>query len=229
MHRREESLVLERKSLRLGLGCCAILLILGFVSIIILEPDALLEAAISFGLLLIVAVGSLLHDGSPKRNLVITPAGLFFSEGIYFYDQVEVKWDEINAVKFEALAQRKTRNQTNVIRISKKGETKSYRIHYSHLGGRHVQGHVSLFTAKRAIELIEKLRNMDSKDERLKMIKASKGMTTQRYRHTRALIPFHDRVFLTCGVCEGMMVYDKQKPKGDYCCHCCGSEELSEG
>jgi hypothetical protein len=227
MHVRGESLVLERKSLQLGLGCGVVLLILGFVTIIIIEPESLLVASIPFGLLLMIVLGSLLHDASPKRNLVITPAGLLFSEGIYFYDQIEVKWDEINAVQFGALGQQ-TRNKTNIIRISKKGESKPYRINYSHLGGRHVQGHIALFTAKRAIELIENLRSMDSKEERLKKIKASKGMSTQRYRHNCAQIPFSDRVTLTCRVCEGMMIYDKQKPKEQNRCPCCGSEELSE-
>jgi hypothetical protein len=71
---------------------------------------------------------------------------------------------------------------------------------------------------------------MDSKEERLKKIKASKGMgmSTQRYRNNCAQIAFTDRVTLTCRVCEGMIIYDNQKPKEQNRCPCCGSEELSE-
>ena len=231
MHPKKESLILERKSLRLALGCCLVILPLGYLTLVLLEPDAWLGMSVLFGLLLMGVVVTLLHDASPKRNLIITPAGLFFSEGIYFYDQVEVKWDEINAVKFKALRYRTdhTTNRTEVIEISKIGETKPYRIKYSHLGGRQVQGHVSFFTAKRAIELIENLRNLDSEEERLEVIKASKGMSMPRYKHSRALIPFQDRLVLTCGSCESMLVYDKRKPNSERRCPSCGSEELSKG
>ena len=83
--------------------------------------------------------------------------------------------------------------------------------------------------AKRAIELIENLRNLDSEEERLEVIKASKGMSMPRYKHSRALIPFQDRLVLTCGSCESMLVYDKRKPNSEHRCPSCGSEELSKG
>ena len=229
MHREEDCLVLERRTLRLALGCCIILLIFVFVFTSIIEPEALLSAGILFGFFLIMLVGTLLHDASPKRNLVITPTGLTFSKGILFYQEVEIKWNELNEVKWRAIASGETSPQTNIILVSKKGETKPYKIKYSHLGGRHVKGHIALFTAKRAIELIENLRDTESQQERVEMIKASKGMTTQRYKHSLVTIPLHHRVVLKCKVCESLSVYDKQKPKGEYRCPGCGSEEISEG
>ncbi len=105
----------------------------------------------------------------------------------------------------------------------------SYQIKYSHLGGRHVKEHIALFTAKRAIGLIENLRDTKSQKERVEMIKASKGMTTRRYKHNLVTVPLHDRISLTCKVCESLSVYDKQKPKSEYRCPGCGSEEISEG
>jgi len=231
MNREEESLILERRSLRHAAGCVVILLILGLVLTFIIEMEGSMELGILLGFFLISVVGTLVHEASPKRNLVITPTGLIFSKGIFWYDQVEINWDELNEVKLRIsfTRRRNIRRRTTFILISKKGETKPYGIRYSHLGGRHVKGHIALFTAKRAIELIENLRDTESQQERVEMIKASKGMTTQRYKHSLVTIPLHHRVVLKCKVCESLSVYDKQKPKGEYRCPGCGSEEISEG
>ena len=227
MNREEESLILERRSLRHASGCVVILLILGLVLTFIIEMEGSMELGIMLGFFLISVVGTLVLDASPKRNMVITPTGLIFSKGIFWYDQVEMNWDELNEVKLR-ISFTKGRRKTFIL-ISKKGETKPYGIRYSHSGGRHVKGHITLFTAKRAIELIENLRGTESQKERVEMIKACRGMTTQRYKHSLVTIPLHHRVVLKCKICESLSVYDKQKPKGEYRCPGCGSEEISEG
>lgn len=118
--------------------------------------------------------------------------------------------------------------ETDVLYLSKKGsdETeKPCQVNFSRWGGRFVKGHMGFYTGRRAIELIIKLRDAASEEERMETIKNSKGITI--IEHKRRKVPYRNRKLLLCKDCGINSVYDTRIPQGSRKCPSCGSNNLS--
>ena len=82
------------------------------------------------------------------------------------------------------------------------------------------------FTAKRAVELIEKLRDANSEEERIKILKDTYlGKSSEEVKARARNIPWKQRIFRYCPVCELDFIVDGRKEKTEQRCHSCGSNE----
>jgi hypothetical protein len=119
--------------------------------------------------------------------------------------------------------------ETDVLHLTKKGKDgteKHYRMDFSQWGGRFVKGHVGFYTAQRAIELIKNLLEAASEEERVEIIKNSKGVPTLEHKRRMRMVPFGNRKVLLCEVCTINSVYDDRIPEDERECPSCGSRPI---
>jgi len=220
-------LVLERRAARYLSGCMLFLAFVTFLIFFMFHP----EAAVAFGIFLSVPIVALLftmwYDFSGKRNIVITPTGILFGAGIYRYRSIKIEWEKLDLAFPTTLSSGQEMPDTGTLNLREKSADdsgKQYRIKFSHLGGRQVEGHMGFYDKGRAIGLIRNLRDAASPEERAEMIEAAKGMPVTRYKMIAGQIPFASRLVLPCPACAVNLVYDKKKEISEQPCPSCGGE-----
>ena len=83
------------------------------------------------------------------------------------------------------------------------------------------------FTAERAVELIEELRDAGSEKARIQILKDNnKGKNPKEVRKRLRNIPWKHRLVRCCPPCKEMFVVDGRKEKSEQRCHSCGSNEI---
>jgi len=232
----ETKIILEKRLARMMNGCGLIVAPIGLVVIVFVEPQAFFVAGMCIAIPYLVLLGKHFSDRSDKGNIVITPTEIRLGKSCCANGPSTISWNELGEVQSATNTSRITSSsggvmvtQTDVLYLSKKGsdETeKPYQVNFSRWGGRYVKGHVGFYTGKRAIELIIKLRDATSEEERMEIIKNSKGRTL--IEHKRRKVPFRNRKPILCKGCGINSVYDTRIPKHALKCPSCGSNKLSD-
>ena len=85
------------------------------------------------------------------------------------------------------------------------------------------------FTAERAVELIEKLRDADSEKARIQILKDNnKGKNPEELKKRLRNVPWKHRLVRYCPTCKVIFVVDGRKEQSEQKCHSCGSNEIYE-
>ena len=232
----EPTIILEKRLARWMNGCGLIVAPIGLIVIGFADPQAFFVAGMCIAIPYLVLLGKHFSDRSDKGNIVITPTEIRLGKSCGANGPSTISWNELGEVQSATNTSRITSSsggvmvvQTDVLYLSKKGsdETeKPYQVNFSRWGGRYVKGHVGFYTGKRAIELIIKLRDATSEEERMEIIKNSKGRTL--IEHKRRKVPFRNRKPILCKGCGINSVYDTRIPKHALKCPSCGSNKLSD-
>jgi len=181
MNPSEPEITLERRYGRNALGCGMVLIIIVFFVCMAIDPSIFFELLIFFGILFVLALLSFLSISSGKNNIILTVNGLSFREGVWFKRrQMEISWSDIGEVKF---LKKTSRSDSGVeseyfqLHLKEKNpneEVKLHRIEYCGGFGRQVINSATTFTAERAVELIEKLRDAGSEKGRIQILRDNK-------------------------------------------------------
>ena len=232
----ETKIILEKRLARWMNGCGLIVAPIGLIVIGFGEPQAFFVAGICLAIPYLVLLGKHFSDRSDKGNIVITPTEIRLGKSCGANGPSTISWNELGDVQSATNTSRIPSSsggdmvtETDVLYLSKKGsdETeKPYQVNFSRWGGRFVKGHVGFYNGKRAIELIIKLRDAASEEERIEIIKNSKGRTL--IEHKRRKVPFRNRKPILCKGCGINSVYDTRIPKHALKCPSCGSNKLSD-
>ena len=232
----EPTIILEKRLARWMNGCGLIVAPIGLIVIGFADPQAFFVAGMCIAIPYLVLLGKHFSDRSDKGNIVITPTEIRLGKSCGANGPSTISWNELGEVQSATNSSRIPSSsggdmvtETDVLYLSKKGsdETeKPYQVNFSRWGGRYVKGHVGFYTGKRAIELIIKLRDATSEEERMEIIKNSKGRTL--IEHKRRKVPFRNRKPILCKGCGINSVYDTRIPKHALKCPSCGSNKLSD-
>ena len=232
----EPTIILEKRLARWMNGCGLIVAPIGLIVIGFVDPQSFFVAGISLAIPYLVLLGKHFSDRSDKGNIVITPTEIRFGKCWGANGPGTISWNELGDVQSATNTSRIPSSsggdmvtETDVLYLSKKGsdETeKPYQVNFSRWGGRYVKGHVGFYNGKRAIELIIKLRDATSEEERMEIIKNGKGRTL--IEHKRRKVPFRNRKVILCKGCGINSVYDTRIPKHALKCPSCGSNKLSD-
>ena len=232
----ETKIILEKRLARWMNGCGLIVAPIGLIVIGFVEPQAFFVAGICLAIPYLVLLGKHFSDRSDKGNIVITPTEIRLGKSCCANGPGTISWNELGDVQSATNTSRIPSSsggdmvtETDVLYLSKKGsdETeKPYQVNFSRWGGRFVKGHVGFYNGKRAIELIIKLRDATSEEERMEIIKNGKGRTL--IEHKRRKIPFRNRKPILCKGCGINSVYDTRIPKHALKCPSCWSNKLSD-
>ena len=232
----EHTIILEKRLARWVNGCGLIVVPIGLIVIGFADPQAFFVAGIYFAIPYLFLIGKHFSDRSDKGNIVITPTEIRLGKSCGANGPSTISWNELGDVQSATNSSRIPSSsggdmvtETGVLYLSKKGsdETeKPYQVNFSRWGGRFVKGHVGFYNGKRAIELIIKLRDAASEEERIEIIKNGKGRT--RIEHKRRKIPFRNRKTMLCKVCVVYSVYDTRIQKFARECPSCGSNKVSD-
>ena len=230
----EPTIILEKRLARWMNGCGLIVAPIGLIVIGFVDPQSFFVAGISLAIPYLLLLGKHFSDRSDKGNIVITPTEIRFGKSCGANGPGTISWNELgdvqsatNSSTIPSSSGGDMVTETGVLYLSKKGsdETeKPYQVNFSRWGGRFVKGHMGFYNGKRAIELIIKLRDAASEEERIEIIKNGKGRT--RIEHKRRKIPFRNRKTMLCKVCVIYSVYDTRIPKFARKCPSCGSNKL---
>lgn len=241
-------IVLERRAGRQLMGCLAAVVIFGCLVCLAIQPDAVVEILGFFGIMLALVLFSKRHDHSKKRNIILTPQGIQFSEGGEFasivdifksekyYNPASIPWNELGEVKhLKKVSRNRTDNGSiesvyNILELKKTGNlshTNPSTIYYCNDLGRQVLNSQTSFTAERAVALIEKLRDADSGEERIQILKntyvgKSPGEIKRQIRNT----PWKQRLTRYCPACKLTIFVDGRKEQSEQRCHSCGGNEI---
>ena len=241
-------IILERRAGRQLMGCLAAVVIFGCLVCLAIQPDAVVEILGFFGIMLALVLFSKRHDHSKKRNIILTPQGIQFSEGGEFasivdifqsekyYNPASIPWNELGEVKhLKKVSRNRTDNGTiesvyNSLELKKQGDlshTNPSTIYYCNDLGRQVLNSQTSFTAERAVALIEKLRDADSGEERIQILKntyvgKSPGEIKRQIRNT----PWKQRLTRYCPACKLTIFVDGRKEQSEQRCHSCGGNEI---
>jgi len=232
----EPTIILEKRLARWMNGCGLIVAPIGLIVIAFVDPQAFFIAGMCIAIPYLVLLGKHFSDRSDKGNIVITPTEIRLGKSCGTNGPGTISWNELGEVQSATNTSRIPSSsggdmvtETDVLYLSKKGsdETeKPYQVNFSRWGGRFVKGHVGFYNGKRAIELIIKLRDAASEEERIEIIKNGKGRTL--IEHKRRKIPFRNRKTMLCKVCVVYSVYDTRIPKFARECPSCGSNKVSD-
>jgi len=242
-------IVLERRAGRQLMGCLAAIVIFGCLVCIAIQPDAVVEILGFFGIMLALVLFSKRHDHSKKRNIILTPQGIQFSEGGEFastadifksekyYNPASIPWNELGEVKhLKKVSKNRTDHGTtesvyNILELMKTDSSREHAnpsvIYYCGNLGRQVLNSHTTFTAERAVRLIEKLRDADSEEERIQILNdtyvgKSPGEIKREIRNT----PWKQRLTRYCPACKLIILVDGRKEQSEQRCHSCGSNEI---
>ena len=248
MAENDTRIVLERRLGRQVKGCLAIVIIVGYLFCIVIEPDSAMGGLVFFGIMLALVLFSKRHDHSEKRNIILTAQDIQFSEGGEFssivdifksekyYNPVSIPWNELGEVKhLKKVSRNRTDHGTiesvyNILELKKTGNlshTNPSTIYYCDDLGRQVLNSQTSFTAERAVALIEKLRDAGSGEERIQILKntyvgKSPGEIKRQVRNT----PWKQRLTRYCPACKGIIIVDGRKEPSEQRCHSCGSNKI---
>ena len=181
MNSSEPEIILERRYGRNALGCGMVLIIIVFFVCMAIDPSIFFELLIFFGILFVLALLSFLSISSGKNNIILTVNGLSFREGVWFKRrQMEISWSDIGEVKFLKKISRSDSGveseyfQLHLKEKNANERVKLHRIEYCGGFGRQVINSATTFTAERAVELIEKLRDAGSEKGRIQILRDNK-------------------------------------------------------
>ena len=236
MQRGGVEIILERRTGRKALGCAAIGIVVGFLACLAIEPGEALPLFVFFGILLGLTLLSMRFDFSKKRNIILSSHGIRFSEGRNIYTPMEIPWNALGEVKhLKKVSKNRTDHGTtesvyNILELMKTGsrleQTKPSVIFYCNGFGRQVPNSTATFTAERAVELIEKLRDANSEEERIQILKDNnRGKLPEEVKARLKKIPWFKRLLRYCPACELCVVVDGRKEKIEQRCLLCGSNE----
>ena len=228
-------IVLERRAGRKVMGCLIIGIIIGFLVCLAIEPESATSMFILFGILFAIVLFSKRHDYSEKRNIILSTQGIRFSEGETFYKPATIPWNELGEVKHlkQVSIDRTNRGSVyNILELKKTGileHAKPSVIHYCNDFGRQVLNSTTTFTAERAVELIEKLRDAGSEKARIQILKDNnKGKNPEEVKKRLRNVPWKHRLVRYCPTCKVIFVVDGRKEQSEQRCHSCGSNEIYE-
>jgi hypothetical protein len=232
MQRGGVEIILERRTGRKVLGCAAIGIVVGFLVCLAIEPGEALPLFVFFGILLGLVLLSMRFDFSKKRNIILSTHGIRFSEGRNIYKPMEIPWNALGEVKHLKKVSKSEHGESfyYILELMRTGSSrehaKPFIIHYCNNLGRQVPNSTANFTAKRAVELIEKLRDANSEEERIQILKDNnRGKLPEEVKARVRNIPWKQRLVRYCPVCELIVVVDGRKEKTEQRCHSCGSNE----
>ena len=231
-------IVLERRTGRKVVGCLTIGIIIGFLVCLAIEPESALTVLVFFGILFAIVLFSKRHDYGEKRNIILSTQGIRFSEGETFYKLATIPWNELGEVKhLKKVSKNRTNHGTtesvyNILELKKTGileHAKPSVIHYCNDFGRQVLNSTTTFTAERAVELIEKLRDAGSEKARIQILKDNnKGKNPEEVKKRLRNVPWKHRLVRYCPTCKVIFVVDDRKEQSEQRCHSCGSNEIYE-
>ena len=231
-------IVLERRAGRKVMGCLTIGIIIGFLVCLKVAPEKSMGALIVFGILFAMVLLSKRHDYGGKRNIILSTQGIRFSEGETFYKPATIPWNELGEVKhLKRVSIDRTNHGTiesvyNILELKKTGileHAKPSVIHYCNDFGRQVLNSTTTFTAERAVELIEKLRDAGSENARIQILKDNnKGKNPEEVKKRLRNVPWKHRLVRYCPACKVIFVVDGRKEQSEQRCHSCGSNEIYE-
>jgi hypothetical protein len=231
-------IVLERRTGRKVAGCMTIGIIIGFLVCLAVAPESAMGVFIFFGILFAIVLFSKRHDYGEKRNIILSTQGIRFSEGKTFYKPATIPWNELSEVKhLKKVSKDRTDHGTiesvyNILELKKTGileHAKPSVIHYCNDFGRQVLNSTTTFTAERAVELIEKLRDADSEKARIQILKDNnKGKNPEELKKRLRNVPWKHRLVRYCPTCKVIFVVDGRKEQSEQKCHSCGSNEIYE-
>ncbi|HIG84084.1 MAG TPA: hypothetical protein EYQ23_08480 [Verrucomicrobiales bacterium] len=231
-------IVLERRVGRKVMGCLTIGIIIGFLVCLKVAPEMSMGGLIFFGILFAMVLLSKRHDYGGKRNIILSTQGIRFSEGVTFYKPATIPWNELGEVKhLKKVSIDRTNHGTiesvyNILELKKTGileHAKPSVIHYCNDFGRQVLNSTTTFTAERAVELIEKLRDAGSEKARIQILKDNnKGKNPEEVKKRLKNVPWKHRLVRYCPTCKVIFVVDGRKEQSEQRCHSCGSNEIYE-
>ena len=228
-------IVLERRTGRKVMGCLIIGIVIGFLVCLQVAPESTEGVFILFGILIAIVLSSKRHDYGKKRNIILSTQGIRFSEGETFYKPATIPWNELGEVKHlkKVSIDRTNRGSVNnILELKKTGileHAKPSVIHYCNDFGRQVLNSTTTFTAERAVELIEKLRDADSEKARIQILKDNnKGKNPEEVKKRLRNVPWKHRLVRYCPTCKVIFVVDGRKEQSEQRCHSCGSNEIYE-
>ena len=234
MNSSEPEIILERRYGRNALGCGMVLIIIVFFVCMTIDSSNFLELLIFFGILFVLALLSFLSLSSGKNNIILTESAMRFREGVWFKRrQMKIPWSDIAEVKSVKKISRSGSDveseyfQLHLNEKSPNEVVKLHRIEYCGGFGRQVINSTTTFTAERAVELIEELRDAGSEKGRIQILKDNnKGKNPKEVRKRLRNIPWKHRLVRYCPSCKEMFVVDGRKEKSEQRCHSCGSNEI---
>jgi len=235
MNSSEPKIILERRHGRNALGCGMVLIIIGFFVCIAIEPSSFGPILGFFGVLFVLVLFSFFSLSSDKINIILTVNGMRFREGVWFKrKQMEIPWTdivEVNFIKKTSRSSEGVKSESFELHLKEKGSDevdKLHRIEYCSGFGRQVLNSTATFTAERAVELIEKLRDAGSEKARIKILKDNMGKNQEEVKKRLRNVPWKHRLVRYCPACKVIFVVDSRKEQSEQRCHSCGSNELYE-
>jgi hypothetical protein len=233
MRRGGVAIILERRTGRKELGCAAIGIVFGFLAFLTIEPGEALPLLAIFGILLALVLLGMRFNFSKKRNIILSSHGIRFSEGRNIYKPMEIPWNALGEVKHLKKVSKSKHGESfyYILELMKTGSrlehTKPSVIFYCNGFGRKVPDATATFTAKRAVELIEKLRDAGSEETRIQILQENnKVKNPEALKKRLKNIPWFKRLLRYCPACELCVVVDGRKEKIEQRCLLCGSNEI---
>jgi len=227
MEEEETKIILEKRLARKISGCMLIVLPVAWVVTGLVDPQAFFVMGVFCGILFLLCLGKYLSDLSDAQNIVISPTEIRLGKGCGVDGSISINWNELGEVHSESHTSSHASSsggevvvETDVLYLSKKDFSLS-KNDFSQWGGRYVKDHVGFYTATRAIKLIKKLRDAASEEERMEIIKNSKGMTIIEHKRRTRNIPVRNRKFLKCKGCLVSSLHDTRLPEGERECPSC--------